>query len=93
MPTATDTKPTYYLTVTMNGETLKKRTQDLDATIAALKPVWLHTEVYMTVKKGKQVSERRLTLVNAKRVFQIGRKLITGPEHFFRNTRECYFVL
>lgn len=68
MPTAN--KPTYSLTVTMNGETHKKRTTDLDATIQSLKPDWLHTEVYLTVKKGKQVAERRLSLINAKRVFQ-----------------------
>ncbi len=69
MPTATATKPTYSLTVLMNGEKINKRTQDLDATLASLKPVWLHTEVYVIVKKGKQTVERRLTLVNAKRVF------------------------
>lgn len=68
MPTTT--QPTYYLTVKINGETKRKRTSDLNATIAALKPAWLHTEVYITVKKGKQVAERRLTLINAKRVFQ-----------------------
>ena len=70
MPTAT--KPTYSLTVIMNGETIKKRTADLGATIASLKPAWLHTEVYITVTKGKgkQKAERRLTLTNAKRVFQ-----------------------
>jgi len=60
----------YSLIVTMNGKTQTKRTGDLDASIAALKPAWLHTEVYVTVKKGKEKAERRLTLNNAKRVFQ-----------------------
>lgn len=54
----------------MNGETLRKRTTDLNATIASLKPSWLHTEVYVKVTKGKQKAERRLSLINAKRVFQ-----------------------
>lgn len=62
-------KKTYSLTATLNGTTVKRFTDDLDATIKSLKPDWLHTEVYVTVKKGKQVSERRLTLRNAKRVF------------------------
>lgn len=66
----TATKPTYSLTVIMNGETIRKRTADIGATLAALKPVWLHTEVYVTVQKGKQKIERRLSLINAKRVFQ-----------------------
>jgi uncharacterized protein (DUF2225 family) len=67
---STATKPTYYLTAVLNGETIKKRTNDLNAAIAALKPAWLHTEVYITVKKGKEKAERRLTLTTAKRVFQ-----------------------
>lgn len=60
----------YFLTAILNGKTIRKRTENLDATIAALKPDWLHTEVYITVKKDKHIAERRLTLQNAKRVFQ-----------------------
>jgi hypothetical protein len=60
---------TYSLTAKINGETVRRFTDDLNQTIKDLKPDWLHTEVYITVKKGKQIAERRLTLTNAKRVF------------------------
>ncbi len=60
----------YSLTVKMNGETITTRTTDLNAAIQALKPSWLHTEVFLTVKKGKAISERHLPLIKAKRVFQ-----------------------
>jgi len=62
-------KKTYSLTAKFNGITHRKRTDDLDATIKELKPDWLHTEVYFTVKKGEQVVERYLGLVQAKKVF------------------------
>lgn len=62
-------KKTYSLTAKFNGTTVTKRTDDLNETIKSLKPDWLHTEVYMTVKKDKQVAERYLGLINAKRVF------------------------
>lgn len=52
-----------------NGETVTKRTDDLNETIKSLCPDWLHTEVYLTVKKGKNESERYLGLRQAKKVF------------------------
>ena len=62
-------KKTYSLTATYNGETVKKSTDNLDETIKELRPDWLHTEMYLTVKKGKQVAERRVKLVDAKKIF------------------------
>lgn len=49
---------------------MTKRTNDLNDTIKDLCPDWLHTDVFMIVKKGKQESERHLSLQQAKRVFR-----------------------
>lgn len=65
----TNRKKTYSLIAKFNGETYRKRTNDLNEAILALKPDWLHTEVFMTVKKGKVESERYLNMKQAKRVF------------------------
>ena len=61
----------YSLTAKFNGMVFKKRTDDLNETIKSLKPDWLHTEVYFTVKKDNTVAERRLSLIQAKRVFNV----------------------
>lgn len=62
-------KKLYSLKAKFNGELYSKRTDDLDETIKSLKPNWLHTDVYFTVKNGNSVSERHLQLRQAKRVF------------------------
>lgn len=59
----------YNLTVHLNGLVFKKRTNDLDKTIVDLKPEQLHTEVYITVKKGKDVMDRRLNLQQGRNLF------------------------
>lgn len=59
----------YSLEMVFNGLTFKKRTADLDKTIAALKPDMLHTEMYVTVKKGQYVFERRFNLRDARNLF------------------------
>ena len=42
------TEPTQYsLTAKFNGHVYRKRTSNLDETIKALKPDWLHTEVFL----------------------------------------------
>lgn len=65
----TATKPKYKLVALINGETVTKLCDDLNEAVASLKPEWLHTEVYITVTRGKKRAERRLTLINARRVF------------------------
>lgn len=60
---------TYSLWVKFNGIEKRKRTDDLNETMKALKPDWLHTEMYVKVKKGDTTSERHLNLVQAKRMF------------------------
>ena len=62
---------TYSVWAKFNGMEFRKRTNDLDATIKELQPDWLHTDVFITVKKGTQVSERHLNMTQAKRLFRI----------------------
>jgi len=52
-----------------NGETVTKKTDDIAKAFDEVRPPLLHTEMYVTVKKGKHVIERRLPLIQARRVF------------------------
>lgn len=66
------TKPKLYtLEMVFNGERFKKNTNNLDEAIVSMKPETLYTEVYVTASKGKELSERRLNLVQGKRLFLI----------------------
>ena len=59
----------YSLWAKFNGVEVRRYTNDLDKTLKELKPDWMHTEMYITVKKGKVKSERALSLLQAKRMF------------------------
>lgn len=61
----------YNLTILMNGETFRKRTENLKETILSLKPETVLTEVYFIVSKvgSKEKIERRLGLRPAKKLF------------------------
>lgn len=59
----------YYLTLNFNGETYKKRPVDVKQAILSLKPAVLLTEMYVTLKKGDDVRERKLNLVQGKKLF------------------------
>lgn len=58
-----------YLTLKFNGETFKKRPKDLREAILSVKPDVLHTEIYVTLKRGNDVRERKLGLREGKRLF------------------------
>lgn len=60
----------YNLTLKFNGEEFKKRAKDIKKAILSLKPEWLHTEVYVTLKKGDDVRERKLNLTQGKNLFR-----------------------
>ncbi len=60
----------YSVAFKFNGETVNTKTDDIALAIEEVKPTQLHTEMYVTVKNGKQLVERRLLLPQAKRVFQ-----------------------
>lgn len=56
----------YRITMQFNGMTFKKSTNDIKATILALKPELLFTDIYVTVNKD---IDRKLNLVQGKRLF------------------------
>ena len=60
----------YSVAFKFNGEVKRKFTDDVALAIEEVKPEQLHTEVYVTIKNGKQLVERRLLLTQAKRVFR-----------------------
>jgi hypothetical protein len=64
-------KKDYLLEVVMNNETYSVETNDLNQALVDLKPEQLLSEVYVKVTKGEAVCERRLSLIEAKRVFQV----------------------
>jgi len=62
-------KKIYSLEMLFNGLSFKKRTDDIARTILQFKPEVLYTEVYVIVKHGKDVTERRLNLRQGKNLF------------------------
>jgi len=63
------TKKKYSLKVKVNNEEFTKRTDNIEEGIMALKPAFVHTEMYLTAKGGDMVSERKLNLVQARKLF------------------------
>jgi hypothetical protein len=57
------------LSFQFNGETHNKRTNDIGAALDAVRPPLLLTEMYVTVKKGKHVIERKLNLIDGRKLF------------------------
>lgn len=62
-------KKIYSLEMLFNGLSFKKRTDDIAKTILQFKPEVLYTEVYVIVKRGKDITERRLNLRQGKNLF------------------------
>lgn len=62
----------YNLTLLMNGETIKKRTENIKEAILSLKPEVLVTEIYVIVQKvgSKDTTERKLNLIQGKKLFR-----------------------
>lgn len=67
----TPKKKDYLLEVVMNNENYSVETDDLNQALIDLTPEQLLSEVYVKVTKGEAVVERRLSLVEAKRVFKV----------------------
>ena len=59
----------YSLEMTFNGESIAVETDDVDSALKAMKPELLHTESYVTVRKGDFMAERRLSRVQTQRMF------------------------
>lgn len=59
----------YHLTLNFNGETFTKRPKDIKKAILSLKPEMLLTEMYVTLKNKKDIRERKLTLIQGRKLF------------------------
>lgn len=59
----------YSIQMIFNGKTFKKRTTDLAKAILSFKPDVVNTEGYITITKGEYVFERRLNLLQLKKLF------------------------
>lgn len=57
------------LTLSFNGETYTKRPKNIKEAILAMKPPVLHTEMYVTLKDKRDIRERRLSLLQGKKLF------------------------
>lgn len=66
---ATQTAPKYSIKMQFNGEEYQAKGKTVEEALLSLKPDVLLTEVYVTAYKGKEESERRLSLKQAKKVF------------------------
>lgn len=60
----------YYLTLNFNGETYTKRPKDVKSAIISVKPQFLFTDVYVTLKNKSDVRERKLNLHQGRKLFQ-----------------------
>ena len=60
---------TYSITIEMNGNKITKKTNDVKTTLISLKPEFLFTELYVTIKKGKDTSSRKVPLYNGRKIF------------------------
>ena len=63
-------KKKYALKVVINGEHYLKRTNDVEKSLVELKPEFVLTEMYVTVKQKDALTERRLTTPQAKKFYQ-----------------------
>ena len=59
----------YKIEMKFNGETFVEETEDLKKTIMSFKPEMLLTESYITITKGEAEFQRKLTLVQTRKLF------------------------
>lgn len=69
MATKKTSKRPYRLIISFNGMTFTKQTADIAGAILSLTPETLYTEVFITIKHGKEVLERKLNLKQGKNLF------------------------
>ena len=62
-------KPKYVLEMIFNGETFTVKTDNVDEAIINLKPEQLLTELYIKLTNGEMVVERRMNLVEGRKLF------------------------
>lgn len=59
----------YDITIGMNGETYSCITDNVKEYILSLKPELLFSEIYVTIKTTEDIIERKLNLIQGKRLF------------------------
>lgn len=59
----------YDIAILMNGETYSCITDNVKEYILSLKPELLFSEIYVTIKTTEDIIERKLNLVQGKRLF------------------------
>lgn len=59
----------YSLTLIINGETVEKKGKDIEKAILSARPELVVCEMYVTAKKGDHIAERRLPLLQARKLF------------------------
>lgn len=64
------TQSPYLMSFKFNGELKRKRTTDVEKAIDEVRPPILHTELYFTLKKGSHLIERRLNLIQGRKLFR-----------------------
>lgn len=62
-------QPLYKLEMVFNGFSFKKRTDNIEEAILSFKPDVLYTDVYVIVTNKKEIIERKLNLIQGKRLF------------------------
>jgi len=67
--TTNNRKKKYTVTFHLNGEKFIKKQNSVDDAIMKVKPDFLHTEMYVSVKKGKDVMDRHLNLLEGRKLF------------------------
>lgn len=61
----------FKLEMLFNGKKFSKRTDNIEESILSLKPDVLYTEVYVIVTNNKELTERKLNLIQGKRLFLV----------------------
>ena len=63
-------KKKYTLKAIINGIHYSKRTDDVEKTLVELKPEFVLTEMYVTIKQKDALIERRMIAQHAKKFYQ-----------------------
>ena len=61
--------PQFEVTMIMNGETFTDKGDDLKELITKMKPEFLHNDMYITISKADRLWERKLTLIQGRKLF------------------------
>ena len=60
----------YRIDFKVNGYNIRKFTDDVDATILAIAPTQVYTDMFITIKQGETITERHLMLQKTRNLFR-----------------------